>query len=81
MVLIEGTLETETENFEPGFYDMTKQRVKIKGPARVFYCNSAFEEEASESKTLGEHIMRGMSKHNNRMSSQKRNTLLGGGGQ
>jgi hypothetical protein len=47
VVLIEGTLETETENFEPGFYDMTKQRVKIKGPARVFYCNLAFDEEAS----------------------------------
>lgn len=45
VVLIEGTIETDEENLEAGFYDMTKKRVKIKGPARVFYCNSAFEED------------------------------------
>lgn len=46
-MLIDGTLETDTENFGPGYYDMTEKRVKIKGPAKVFYSNSSFQPETT----------------------------------
>lgn len=49
---MEGLLETEEQNYDPGYYDMTCKRVKIKGPAKVFYSNSAFEEDHTDSKTI-----------------------------
>lgn len=60
---------------------MSTKKAKIKGPAKVFYCNTSFEEDHRESKTIGEYMMRKdrISK-NVRMSSQKRNTMSGAGG-
>lgn len=70
-------MSTEEKTYEPGSYDMTKDKVKVKGPAKVFYSNSSFEEELSDKKTIGE-LMSKVSVNRPRMSSQKRSTLVGG---
>ncbi len=77
IVLVEGQLETDEETFPPGYYDMTQKRVTIKGPGKVFYSNSSFEEEHTENRTIGELMIKSSRL---RMSSQKRSTLVGGTG-
>lgn len=76
IILTEGSMSTEETTYEPGSYDMTKEKVKVRGPAKVFYSNSSFEQELSDKKTIGE-LMSKASVNRPRMSSQKRSTLVG----
>lgn len=62
---------------------MTDKKVKVKGPAKVFYSNSSFKEEKSENRTIGDLVIKnnyGSRLSRIRMSSQKRSTLVGGSG-